>query len=103
MKNKPITVVDLRRRFVFNHAGKALLQDYGAFDRGLTDYEINDYLRVRANTMNIGSYRRKLNNALSGSTCPVANVNGTEVLLIYRHDVERFSDSIFDGIPTYFD
>jgi hypothetical protein len=107
-KKHIITVADLRHRFVFNHTGKALLispdgSAYGAFERGLTDAEINDYLRVRTNSMNIGAVRRKFNNKMSGSTCPVVNVNGSEVLLIYRHDVSRFADSILEGTPTYFD
>jgi hypothetical protein len=102
-KKHVITVLDLRRRFVYDHAGKALLTGYGAFERGLTSAEIDDYLRVRTNSMNVGGVRRKLNNKLCGSTCPVVNVNGSEVLLIYRHDVSRFVDSILDGTPTYFD
>lgn len=102
-KNNIITVDKLRPRFVYDHTGKALLNGYGAFEYGLTSAEIDDYLRVRKNTMNIGAVRRKLNNQLQGSTCACVNVNGCDVLLIYRHDVKRFTDSILDDIPTYFD
>lgn len=102
-KKHIITVSDLRHRFMYDHTGKALLLDYGVFSAGLTSAEIDDYLRVRTNSMNIGAVSRKLNNKLGGSTCPVVNVNGSQVLLIYRHDVSRFADSILDGIPTYFD
>ena len=72
-------------------------------EAGLTTDEIDDYLRVRTNTMNISSVRRRLNNVLCGSTCPCVNVNGQELILIYRHDVLRFVDKILDNVPTYFD
>lgn len=102
MKSK-LTVDNLRPRFLYNHKGVPLLNHYGVFAAGLTTDEIDDYLRVRTNTMNISSVRRKLNNELNGSTCPVVNVNGQEVILIYRHDVKRFSDKILDNVPTFFD
>ena len=102
MKSK-LTVDNLRARFLYDHKGKALLLHYGVFEAGLTDAEIDDYLRVRTNTMNIDSVYRKLYKELSGSTCPCVNVNGQELVLIYRHDVLRFVDKILDNVPTYFD
>ena len=41
---------------------------------------------------------------MSGQTCPgVKDKRGRMVLGVFRHDVERYLDSLLEGKPTYFD
>jgi len=41
---------------------------------------------------------------MGGQTCPgVKDKQGRMVLGVFRHDVERYFDSLLQGKPTYFD
>lgn len=93
----------LRRQFVYDSEGKPLLDDYGVFKGGVTSDEIDSYLRVRANKLGIKDLRSKFDVYLRGSTCGSVEIEGKPILLIYRHDVERFVDQVIDGKETYFD
>ena len=101
--SKKVILKNLRNLFYYDANGKPLLTSYGVFKQGVTESEVNDYLAVRLNTFNIKKTLKKLENMLCGSTCPVALFNGKEVILYYRHDIERFADAVIDKIPTYFD
>lgn len=84
---------------------KINLEEYGVYIHGLTDGEIKTYLKRRAGTTRLGLLYKQF--------CKVAGVNttaflvteccGKHVSLMYRHDVRRFADLMFDGTPTYFD
>ena len=38
------------------------------------------------------------------NTVPIVTLeDGTEITVMFRHDVKRFADVLFLGIPTYFD
>lgn len=102
-KKHIVTVDKLRPLFTYDHKGVPSVYDFGAFNKGLTQDEIDLYLKVRANTTNIAHLRKKFNNVAGCNTCPVEIVHGKEVVLMYRHDVKRFADRLFDGTPTYFD
>lgn len=93
----------LRELFKYDHKGKPILDEYGAFKMGVTAEEIDDYIRVRTNSVNVTRIRTKLYHELRGSTAPVVIVSGNEVGLIYRHDVQRYLDYVLEGKPTYFD
>ena len=81
------------------------LQHYGIFRMGLTDDEIKEYLKNRANTDKMGDLYKRF--------CKIAGVNTMgiihctscrkEYVLMYRHDVQRFADVMFLNKPTYFD
>ena len=41
---------------------------------------------------------------MNGQTCPgIKDKQGQTVLGVFRHDVERYLDSLLHGKPTYFD
>ena len=94
---------NLRRLFKFNADGTPDVYSYGVFKAGFASTEIDEYLQVRLNTLNIKLVRKAVNEEFSGSTCPVACFNGQFVFLSYRHDVQRFSDYIILKKKTYFD
>ena len=83
--------------------GVLQLDHYGIFNAGLIESEIDDYLRMRANSLNIAQVKKRFNNELRGSTCQCVILDGKEYILVYRHDVQRFADAIFNGKKTYFD
>lgn len=105
----------LRKCFRYYADGTADIYSYGAFKRGVTGDEIDDYLRVRAGKMNIKVIRNKFNKIAGCNTATCATVTGEvmtvggpekttiHVTLNYRHDVERFADVLFKNKPTYFD
>ena len=95
------------------------LEDYGIYRSGLTDVEIKEYLK---NRYNVGAEqmcvrkRRVCTKAMYKRFCNIAGVNTMTavsvyntkgrsefVSLMYREDVRRFADLMFDGISTYFD
>ena len=78
---------------------------FGKYRLGLTTQEIKGYLKNRANEKGIkftGIWKK---------FCKIAGVNTMaieitdcckkEFSLMYRHDVERFADVLFEGKPTY--
>ena len=81
------------------------LSKFGRFTIGLTHDEIKDYLRVRANQSGVERLYKKFCkiagvNTMGMYTCPKC---GDHRSLMYRHDVKRFADVMFLGIPTYWD
>jgi hypothetical protein len=94
-----------KSRFSYDEEGTPELKYYGQFMHGLTNEEIKDYLRVRANKSRIETIYKKF--------CDIAGVNTVAIYqcpncremrtLMYRHDVQRFADVLFLGVPTYFD
>lgn len=103
-KNKSDTMLlNLRKLFRYHANGKPDIYSYGVFKAGITTSEMDDYIRVRLNSMNIKKVRAKINDMFIGSTCPIASFDDKSVGLMYRHDVERFADAVIDKIPTYFD
>lgn len=105
------TMENLRALFKYNEKGEPDIYSYGAFHMGLTDEEINNYLRVRTNQFDIRTVRKFYDTVTGADTCAVwsdyVTVNGkkvaAEVVLHYRHDVKRYADQCLEGKPTYFD
>ncbi len=103
-----MTKLEKIKKQFYVQEGKLSLASFGVYNRGLTKEEIVEYLKARANKLSIKKELKQFNELLSGSTCgstTVFNAKGKKEikLLIYRHDVERFADVVFDNIPTYFD
>lgn len=93
----------LRERFRYYEDGTPDIFQYGEFRKGVTNSEIDDYLKVRANKLNIKAVRAKFDKVAGCNTCPVAQFDGQNLGLMYRHDVERFANQMFDGTPNYWD
>lgn len=107
------TLDNLRSQFKYDEKGRPDIYSYGAFKAGLTDEEINDYLRVRTGNWSITKVRKFYDLTTGADTCAVwdglveieremMKVRGS-VILHYRHDVERYADKVLLGTPTYFD
>lgn len=96
MKSK---IKQLRANFYFKD-GKPDLATYGVYRIGLTSSEIEDYLKVRGNTLNIIKLRKKFNDVAGCNTMGIAPTGES---LMYRWDVERFAEKLFNNKPTYFD
>lgn len=86
--------------------GSLDIEHFGQFRMGLTQLEVKDYLRARANKLSIEKLYKKFHeiagrNTMSSSRCLDCNVSYS---LMYRWDVERFADVLF-GVTkeTYFD
>lgn len=86
------------------------LENYGAYRHGLTDKEIDKYLRVRSRETKYSKYsagqlRNKFNKIAGINTMAVVICEKCkkELVLMYRHDVLRFADQMFLGVPTYWD
>lgn len=84
------------------------LKYYGKYRLGLTNSEIREYLKLRADSKKIGQLYRKFSQITGVNTMAVTqeyNKAGQliPISLMYRHDVERFADVLFEGKPTYFD
>ncbi len=93
----------LKSKFLYYPDGKPYIYSFGEFKGGLTRDEVLDYLRVRTNRMNVTSVFKKLCKRSIGDTCPLAIVNGVAVPLSYRSDVQRHTENVLEGTPTYFD
>lgn len=105
----------LRQKFKYNSKGKVDINSYGEFKHGVTDSEVEDYLRVRSGKMAIKTIEKKFNDIAGRNTAMLVTVEGSIftvgdsekttvcVILNYRHDIERFADVLFEGKPTYFD
>lgn len=81
------------------------LVHYGVFRTGLTNDEIKEYLKNRANVTKIGTlwnWFLKIAgiNTMAVEHCPECK---KEFVLMYRHDVQRFADVLFLNKPTYWD
>ena len=76
----------------------AYLEYYGDFRMGLTTKEIKAYLKDR-NGGKLGKCYQEFKKAAGVNTMAVCRGE----LLMYRNDVKRFADLIFDGKKTYWD
>ena len=78
---------------------------YGQYRHGLTRDEVDEYLKERNRKKKIKKYRLKFNKLFGIQTCGVFVCPdcGKEKTLLYRHDVERIADLVFDGKKTYWD
>lgn len=81
---------------------------YGKYRMGLTEEEIKEYLKKRAGVKRLGNLYNKFcrvadANTMSGEFEYDRNGKRQLVSLMYRHDVQRFADLMFDRTPTYFD
>ncbi|KKL58991.1 hypothetical protein LCGC14_2219810 [marine sediment metagenome] len=84
---------------------KINLRYYGTYRMGLLDKEIKIYLRQMARGTKYSKYStsqliRKFHTIAGCNTMAIAPTGES---LMYRHDVSRFADKMFCGIPTYFD
>lgn len=94
----------LREYFRYYADGTPDIYSYGAFKAGITNEEVDNYLRVRSNKLSIKAVRNKFDKIMGGGhTCPCVQVNGEMLTLWYRHDIERFANQMYDGTPTYWD
>ncbi|HUS50123.1 MAG TPA: hypothetical protein VMZ91_08150 [Candidatus Paceibacterota bacterium] len=89
------------------------INHYGEYRLGLTNNEIRGYLTDRYNELLSwrGKPIKKINKATWDGFWKIAGVNtmavvqkgNKKITLMYRHDVKRFSDVLFEGKKTYFD
>lgn len=94
---------NLRKHFRYYSDGTPDIDSYGSFKVGVTTHEINDYLMVFLNKVNVTNDRKKFNKVAGCNTCPMVVVDGKELCLMYRHDVERFARQMILGTKTYWD
>jgi len=76
------------------------LELFGAYKWGLIDEEIKTYLKERARSKRLGKLYIQFSNIAGVNTCAMGPQGQT---LMYRHDVKRFADKLFDGKATYWD
>ena len=80
-------------------------REFGKRGLGLSDPEITAYLKARKKfhkkRWSVKDTVAKFNKAAGVNTCAICPDTGE--ILMYHHDVERFADQIFEGIPTYWD
>ena len=89
--------------------GKIDINNYGKYRLGLTRDEIIDYLHMRElqrgryksllKLEKINKLKTKFDDIAGANTCAVVD----NVILMYRWDVERFTDALFNKTSTYFD
>ena len=85
------------------------IDEYGIYRQGLTTEEIKYYLKIRARNTKLAKrtvtrlYRAFTDITGVNTMAIVTLENGTEEMLMYRHDVKRFSEVLFDSISTYWD
>jgi hypothetical protein len=89
------------------------INEFGKYRLGLTNDEIKEWLKLRYNE--ILSWRgepiKKINKIIWDKFCKIAGINTMAVItvnrhkvtLMYRHDVERFTDQLYLKKETYFD
>ena len=96
----------IKFKFHKDDKGKIQLNDYGEFRMGLTDEEIKDYIRVRANKYRIETLYKKfieISCCNTMTSCYCDNCRRC-LILMYRWDVERFADILFGlSSSTYLD
>jgi len=81
------------------------LEQCGIYQMGLTTSEIKEYLKKRAGITKLGRLYEKFNRIAGVNTVGAGRCEfcGKQFSLMYRHDVERFTNLLLKGIPTYFD
>lgn len=93
----------LKEKFYYNGFGVVQLDGYGIFNYGLTLQEVEDYLRVRSNSMNIKKVLKKFWEYGRGSTGALVTLEGKVYHLVYRHDVKHWADVIFNNATFIMD
>jgi len=76
------------------------LERYGDYRMGLTEEEVREYIRERNGGKLSKGIMSKFNKICGINTVGVGPEGQT---LMYRHDVKRFADQLFDGVSTYWD
>ena len=89
---------------------KLNINEFGAFRLGLSSEEIEEYLLIRAKGTKYDKYTKKRLfkkfyliagvNTCSLVNCPICR---KPIVLMYRHDVKRFADKLFEGKNPYWD
>jgi len=106
MSSRKSKIEVLRSNFYFDENGRPDIYRYGIFRSGLTLEEVDAYLLVRSGkTVGIKKLRKQFSDLFGCGTaplvvCPRCKKN---ICLLYRHDVERFANVMFENTPTYFD
>jgi hypothetical protein len=83
-----------------SHCQKMNIHEFGAYRMGLCDKEIEYYLSIRTDTKNVKNLIKKFNKIAGVNTMAVGPQGQS---LMYRWDVERFTERLLSGTPTYFD
>lgn len=78
---------------------------FGQFRMGLTQLEVKEYLRARANKLTIEKLYKRFHeiagcNTMSSYHCPGCDYSSS---LMYRHDVENYANELFLGIKAPWD
>lgn len=76
------------------------INNFGEYRHGLAKEEIKKYIGLRANTLNVVRLYDRFN-GIAG--CNTSALGPQGQLLMYRHDVLRFTDKLLLGKETYFD
>ena len=108
MKNND--VLKFVHQFYFDkESGKVDINNYGKYRLGLSRAEVVDYVHMRKlqssrvkrllNLKEIQKLIQKYQEIEGCNTCAVVD----DVVLYYRHDVERFCDKMFNKTNTYWD
>jgi len=91
------------------------IDKFGEFRIGLSDKEINTYLKQRYNSYanylglklmtkgELKSLRKNFDKIAGVNTLGVIFINGEDNGLMYRYDVKRFADLLFMGKSTLWD
>lgn len=78
------------------------IYDFGVFRIGLSPLEITNYLEERSGLR--GNKLKRLEKEFhKAAGVNTMGLGPGGVLLMYRHDVQRFADCILLGTPTYWD
>lgn len=85
---------NLRDHFRYFSNGTPDLYSYGQFKDGVTSEEIEEYLMVRTNSVNVNALVKKFNIAFGCQTCRLVIVKNVPVTLYYRYDVTRCADDV---------
>lgn len=92
-------IENIRQKFHWKD-GKPDLDCYGIYRMGLTGNEIYYYLQARANKVKI---KKLVDKFYDIAGCNTMSMSPTGEGLMYRHDVERFAEKLFNNTETYFD
>lgn len=101
---------DLIHKFYFDQITNCQsLENYGKYRLGLTSEEVRDYLHVRA-LQRKGDSKLLTAKQLEKLCQIYADIAGCKTgvvvdgyYLYYRHDVERYSEKLFNKTETFFD
>lgn len=81
------------------------IYNFGDFRMGLTEQELTQYLKARNTGSGIRNVTRKFSELAGCNTMGVHQCSycGKQFGLMYRSDVKRFADLLFDRKPTHWD